>query len=511
MSEILPVTPAPETSPTLALPPLPIVPQFEFSPSVDEQARIDQLVSELIQEQPDLVVDERLRSVVWKSGKVGPALILDDYSAIRVPAGMAVEYLQDRGRLRTRDGDYFVTNHPPEPGFAEYCSEQLGLGSPTWLTAARTASSLAISCWADRAVRRRLVSAIRQGHLTCVHPHMGNRPVWELAVQLSQAAHRPLEVVGPPPAISDWANDKLEFARVVSRLLGPSFVPRTQQACNLPALATMARDLGSRVTTLAIKTPDSAGGAGNYVLESERIRGRSLAGIRQTLQQILGGQPWDDSDELLVGSWESDVLAAPSAQLWLPPLGIGPPLVEGIYMQSIERAEGVFAGTQPANLEPELTQDMARWSWLLGSLFQRLGYVGRCSFDMVLIGKSFENCRIKFIECNGRWGGTSLPMTLINRLFGDGRTQPFATREYHDDRLKNVSFQQLLDELSDVLYDARTGRGRLILFTPGRMRIKGTVSAITLGATQESANETAQQLLPARLKNLLEDGETSSS
>ncbi len=151
----------PQMAPAV-VPPLPIVPHFEPAASIDEQARLDQLVTEMIVEQPNLVADERLSAVCWQSEKIGPALHLDDFSAIRTPPDMATDYLQDRARLRARDGDFLVTADPPEDAFQDYFNQQLGLGSPTWLCPGLRESSLAVSCWANRSLRRRLVAAIRR-------------------------------------------------------------------------------------------------------------------------------------------------------------------------------------------------------------------------------------------------------------------------------------------------------------------------------------------------------------
>jgi hypothetical protein len=333
---------------------------------------------------------------------------------------------------------------------------------------------------------------------------MGNAPVWELAAQLTEASRRPVRVIGPPPAVCAWANDKLAFAHTVTRLLGPSFVPKTRRAANLTMLARLASDLSEGTRRLAIKTPESAGGMGNYVVESDRVRGRSLTAVRRILKRLLRNVSWEKTSEVLIGSWETNVLAAPSAQLWLPPRADGPPIVEGLFMQSIEGERGTFSGTEPAELDTALSNDMARWSWLLGALFQRLGYVGRCSFDMLLVGRSLANCRVKFIECNGRWGGTSLPMTLMNRLFGDWTKRPFRTREHFHEGLTCLRFDEILEQFADRLFDARTGRGELILFTPTRMEQAGTLSVLALGERAGEAQDRVAAVLASRLGPLVE-------
>ena len=53
------------------------------------------------------------------------------------------------------------------------------------------------------------------------------------------------------------------------------------------------------------------------------------------------------------------------------------------------------------------------------TLFQDLGYFGRCSFDCIVTGAADGGPEVHWIECNGRWGGVSVPMTFVNRLFGN--------------------------------------------------------------------------------------------
>src|SRR5690606_34224305 len=69
---------------------------------------------------------------------------------------------------------------------------------------------------------------------------------------------------------------------------------------------------------------------------------------------------------------------------------------------------------------------IAREAVLLASLFQQLGYFGRCSFDTILVGPDPATAEVHWAECNGRGGGTSIPMTLVNRLTGDWAETPLA-------------------------------------------------------------------------------------
>lgn len=137
---------------------------------------------------------------------------------------------------------------------------------------------------------------------------------------------------------------------------------------------------------------------------------------------------------------------------------------------------------------------------MLASLFQRLGYVGRCSFDMILVGDGVHNCRLEMIECNGRWGGTSLPMTLMNRIFGDWSRQPYAVRIAHDiPDLNRVTFAALMNGFGEAVFDQRTGTGNLIFIDPGRMTSRSGIEALVLGETWEKAACAADHI-PDRIR-----------
>jgi hypothetical protein len=160
----------------------------------------------------------------------------------------------------------------------------------------------------------------------------------------------------------------------------------------------------------------------------------------------------------------------------------------------------VFAGAVEAQLPSELLRDIATYSWLLARLFQLLGYVGRCSFDFVLVGESLDRSRLEFIECNGRWGGTSLPMSLMNRLFADCQVRPYAVRMLKVDCLKRIPFLRLCELLKPALYDHRTGKGRLILTTPGLIHHQSAIAVLGLGETTEDAAQYVEKTVPVLLQ-----------
>ena len=481
---------------------LPVVEHEQADPSREFKAAVDRLSEQLLRERPELKAAEQFQPLIPDELTDAPTLHLDDLSDIPLlDSGLDVCFMQDRVRLRAGDGDFVASTTLPVPAFEEYCRDSLGLGSPLWLHPAPADNPLRIAqaCWEDRSIRRKLVHELRTGGLLYIHPHMGTFCVWELGAMLQQASRRPVKVVAPPPGVTKWVNDKIAFTETVARLFGKGFVPRTEQASNYAILAERVKKLAENSRVIGLKLPDSAGGGGNVVIEAEQFRRRPLFEIREILKELLQHISWQGEDRLLVGSWESEVVSAPSAQLWIPPLQTGLPIIEGVFEQSIEGEAGIFVGSRPASIPDERKREIVDRCWLLARLYQRLGYIGRCSFDLLLVGESLECSRLEFIECNGRWGGTSVPMTLMNRMFGDWTSRPYGTRECHAEGLSRVTFAGLLESVREDLFDVRTGRGRVILYNPGRMPARSGIDVITVGETWEEAQQFVLSSFPARL------------
>lgn len=485
---------------------LPIIAHESPRLAPQDVERVEALADELRRQRPALILPGDRAHLADGVLDDAPSLHLEDLSAIAEPAvGFDTTYIQDRARLRATDGDVVAIARPPAPGYEEYCAEMLGLGSPAWISSSAGESTrhLASLCWTDRKMRRALTHAVRADGLRYIHPFMGGREVWELAALLQDATRRPVKVIAPPPGVTTWANDKVAFSETVARLFGERLVPVTRSACNLALLSHRVRELASRSQAIGLKVPDAAGGLGNLVVDASRYRGRSLRSIRRSLRRQLSRIGWRPGRELMVDRWEVDAVAAPSAQLWIPHDPEQTPVIEGLFEQVLAGPTPAFVGVRPATLPAAQRREIGDRCALLGLLFQRLGYVGRCSFDMILAGRDLRSARLEFIECNGRWGGTSLPMTLMNRLLGDWQRRPFVVHCAYVHGVERLGFDVLLRCFERELFDARTGRGRLILFNPARLRARSGVEVVALGDSDEEAAHLAEIEVPRRLRALV--------
>lgn len=485
---------------------IPVVQHHRAGPPPARLTRVEHLARKLLAEQPALAVPDRFLPLVPSRLVDAPTLHLDDLSAIPLlDRDYDISFVEDRARLRAGDGDFVASCAEPVAEFEPYCRRQLGLGSVTWLRPRARGRKLRVAdaCWSDSRIRRELLHAIRTDRLLYVHPHIGSFLVWAVALLLAEASGHPLKVIAPPPGLTGAVNHKLWFADVVRRLFGRSAIPRTERASDFATLAVAAQRLAENAERIVVKIPDSAGGAGNRVIRAAKLRGLELGQVRRRLKRIMEELGWWKGESVLVSAWESYVLSSPSAQLWIPPLDAGEPVVEGLYEQLLEGRHGQFVGSRPAHLPPPLAQEITDRCWLLGRLFQMLGYVGRCSFDLLLIGRSVDSCRIAFVECNGRWGGTSGPMTLMNRLFSRWSAQPYASKACFVEGVPRFAYADILDHFADELYDVRTGKGRFIFFNPGGFKTPHGVDVVALGDDWNHASEIVEREFLVRLKGMV--------
>lgn len=488
---------------------LPIVARCKPTVEASEIERAIQLAEQIKQEIPELDPARSGFTEQMLNEPIGDAksLHIDDFSEIPV---IGVEdnshVLQQRARLRATDGDYVVQTRKIESGYSDYCEYRLGLGRVNWLYPAvldTDTRDIALDCWRDRRLRHDLEQAIRHEGLRYIHPHISTLQVWELAAMLQGSTRMPVQVIGPPPALAKWANDKIEFASVATRLLGKETVPQTTAAYNFATLAKVVNRLAATHSRLGIKFPDGTGGTGNFLVKSENIRGRTLKQVRNYLRQLLKAHQWPKGGRLLVDVWETEVINSPSVQTWIPPVGHGAPIIEGVFIQDVVGEKGHFAGSCPSDLPKDIEQEMVNGSFLLAKLFQSLGYVGRCSFDLILVGDSLDSCRIEFIECNARWGGTSGPMTLMNRLEATKQDQTYGIRKVAVDGLWQLEFAELTRELDDELYAPATGQGNLVIFNPARINSGSAVEVVALENSKDAVSKWLTDSLPQSLKRVV--------
>ncbi len=356
--------------------------------------------------------------------------------------------------------------------------------------------ALARACTEGEAWRRIVGRTRAAGGLT-IHPFMGIEAVWELGRRVSAETGLPVEVIAPPPPVTWIANDKAAFGEVVERVVGGAWLVETKQAADVVSLARSLLDLAGRHPRVALKRLRCVSAMGNAVFSSEWLHGMEVRAVEEEVRSFLERTEWEGGEGVLAVAWEETDLS-PSTQLWIPPLGMGPPRLDGIYEQILEGDRRVFVGSRPSSLPRAVNDALATGSLRVAAGLQELGYVGRCSFDFLVLGDPEGGFRLRFTECNGRWGGTSTPMALLDRLVS-GPRPPNRAQDFVHPGLVGTSFLELLARVGDEIYDAATGRGRFIFYNTGPLERFGKLDVIALGRSQAEAEAAMEEELPRLL------------
>jgi hypothetical protein len=260
----------------------------------------------------------------------------------------------------------------------------------------------------------------------------------------------------------------------------------------------LMRWLARRYPSVAIKLPSSASSEGNFLFTAESILAKSAGALLQEALGRLRDRAWRDDFPVQVTAWESPVLASPSAQLWMPAIKDGDPALEGVFDQALTGDVARFSGAAPSALPAVWIDRIGQEALRLGIFLQKLGYFGRCSFDAILLGEDLDHAALHWIECNGRWGGVSIPMTLINRLIGDWSKRPFVVVDSALGKGKPEPFEVFLSHRRKKLFgvDGRT-TGAIVL-SPSRIeRGRGHLLAV-LGETIDEARRLASDFVAGR-------------
>lgn len=428
-----------------------------------------------------------------------PTLHLDDVSAIPFLVDIAgVEQYQHRARVRAGDGDFFAASTTPVAAYEDYCRDTLGMGSPALLFAEPEKNKLAVADGCSRGEPfERLVHAAREGGGLVIHPYMGIEDVWSLAARVFESSQNRVTVIAPPPPVTWIANDKQAFGRVVEFVLGDGWLVETHTTTEPEAMMQALRLLAQRHDRVGLKRTRCASAMGNQVFSRDEIEHKNDDELAALVGEFLQRTEWPPGEEVLAVAWESTDLS-PSTQLWIPPTEHGAPILEGIYEQILEGPQKVFLGSRPSGLPGPVNEALATAALEVAAGLQSLGYVGRCSFDHLVVGDPHGDFNVLFVECNGRWGGTSTPMSLIDRLL-EGPRPPYRAQDFIDDGLIGVPFDEILRRVGDEVFCPKTQRGRYIFYNVGPLADSGKLDVIAFGHTQKEAEAALADQLPRLL------------
>lgn len=394
---------------------------------------------------------------------VGPAVLIGDASEIGLMRSARNSYLDHRMAHLAKSGDIILL-HARDIQFETYLRTHRGMGAVTVLAAdAASNSSIAEHALNTPRLLQKLITIAQFNKGLTLTAYLTTGTIWHLAQVIGEAAGCVVHVNGPSPRVSKRANDKLWFAGITRTIIGNEAVPPTMAAYGPKAAVAKVMQLGKQGERVIVKVPDSAGSAGNIRLDQDTITRHSADHIQAMLLDRLHGTGWHDDYPILVGVWDANVTFSPSVQLFIPLIEEGPPVVQAVFEQQVFGASAAFVGAAKSTLPDELQQTLGHQAIEIAQVLQRLGYFGRCSFDAVICGDNPG--KIHWIECNGRWGGVSIPLAVLSTICA-GQLPDGIVIIQEQLPGEPISTQDAIARLGDLLYRGSAVSKGVVLMSP---------------------------------------------
>ena len=452
------------------------------------------LIEELLESEPALLSSLDFGPRVAQGISDGPSLLIGDQSEIALLASAQGSRLDYRMALLAKPGDSVLVRQRVRD-FEDYLADYLGQEHVYYFHArSDDARPVAQHTSTIGNLLETLADTARRSGGMTLKPYLTTGHIWRLAQTLSKATNCCIHVCGPSPRLTQRVNDKLWFGQVARRILGNHATPPTRAAYGPAAAAGLVSRIGKAGNQVVVKVPDSAGSAGNLRLEKATVRGKSLDDLRKFLLRRLHAFGWKDKYPILVGVWDENVTCSPSAQIWVPHVQDGPPVVEGIFEQRVRDSMAVFVGAARSTLPQALQGRLGDEASHIARIFQRLGYFGRCSLDAVIFCTADGADEIHWIECNGRWGGVSIPMTVAGALFANQPAPAISiVQELRPGR--QMQTQEILRRLGDLLFCASDDMEGIVLMSPPEDDNGGRINLLSLSQTQISSDEILKEAM----------------
>ncbi|WP_227269526.1 preATP grasp domain-containing protein [Roseobacter weihaiensis] len=452
------------------------------------------VAKELLRDDPTLISSLDFGAFVRQGVGTGPSLLIGDQSEIPLLAAATRSHLEYRMALLAHPGDHVMLRHR-DRDFEEYLGTHLGLAELTFHKAG-CCSRASVTQWAWSHPKRvaGFAQLAEQGGGLTIKSYLTTGHTWRLAQAIGQTSKQIIHVYGPSLRITGWSNDKLWFAQLARRVLGTEATPPTRAAYGPAAAAGLVRQISKMSDQVIVKVPDSAGSTGNMRLDSMSVRGRPLRDLKQMLLSRLYAVGWHDSYPVLVGVWDRNVVCSPSVQLWLPHLSAGQPVVEGIFEQRVQTSAAQFVGASRSALGREIQASLRREGTRIATVLQQLGYYGRCSLDAVICRTKDQSPLIHWIECNGRWGAVSIPVTAARQLLRHRRPSAMSIlQEVLPDR--DISTQQLMQGVRDMLLKVGRDTSGLIVLSPPSNPKGALLNLCAVAETQSAADTMLDEVM----------------
>ena len=452
------------------------------------------LAEHLVADEPALLSSLDFGPFVAQGTGAGPALLIGDQSEISLLMGRTGQSLDYRMSHLARPGDIVLVRRRHRD-FETYLADHAGLEHVTFLemTPPDTQSVAQHARACPSFIERMSQIAAQNGGLT-IKSYLTTGNIWRLAQTIGEAAGHVVHVHGPSPRLTTRCNDKLWFTQLARSVLGRDATPPTLSAYGPAATAALVSRISKLAPQVVVKVPDSAGSAGNVRASSAQLAGETITDVRNILMDRLHATGWHDRYPVLVGVWDDNVTCSPSVQLWIPRMDAGGPIAEGVFEQSVMGETAAFVGAARSSLPQSVQRKLVSEAQQIAAVLQNVGYYGRCSFDAVICGADKGQDKFHWIECNGRWGGVSIPMSAVAQ---SDTLRSFEglliVQELLPDR--SIDTPDMLNRLDDLLHHHHRPADGIILLSPPSATRDTMVNFMVVSKDQATARELGDQAM----------------
>lgn len=489
------------------LAPWPIKTAVDLELLPETRQRIEILANKQLRNFPRLNDASIFGENVSAGYREGPLLLLEDHRDIELMPDDRVASHEYRMFGLARDDDFLLISRSRIKSFETYSRNVFGHNGPHIIEVdrgdIRLRVPLAAACLNNEEALSKLATAAASAGTLNICPYLSTGHDWLLGAEIAWRSGCPVQICAPLPQLSRLVNDKLWFAGHIKMILGNDSVPPTYSVYGPIAAAAILSKLARTHDRLVIKLPASAGSMGNLVLESDYVRSLTSRKLRDELIERLHAIGWRDRFPILIGVWEVAALASPSAQVWIPRTDDGPPIIEGIFGQILAGENQSFIGATAIDLPQPLEARFYQEALEIAYYFQCLGFFGRMSLDALLTGPDLSNAALHWIECNGRWGGVSIPMTAARNLPGieDSSELLVVQRVFRDSNI--TGFDALLKDVSTWIYSRDKGEGAVFLEPTDQFQ--QNVTFFVVAPTRATARHIGTSILQAVTPNAVRD------
>lgn len=454
------------------------------------------LAARLLRDEPALRSSLDFGPFVQQGQGSGPALIIGDQAEIPLLRNAFNTRRDYRMALLAKPSDVVIVRQR-DTAYEHYLDSHLGVSNVTYLAPANPRNApISILARTDSALSGKLGKLAGSGFT--LNTYFTTQNSWRLAQHLGEGTKLQTQVSGPSARVSQRANDKLWFTDLTRQLFGNTATPPTMSGYTITAAAAEIVYLAKSCDQVVAKIPDSAGSAGNVTFCSSDIAGNSERAMQHILRSRLEATGWKDTFPILIGVWERDVLCSPSVQLWIPQPEAGAPICEGVFEQHTRTTEAAFIGAAISTLPSELQSTLSAEAITIASVLQALGYFGRCSFDAVIHKTQGGANEIHWIECNGRWGGVSIPMTLAKTLNEGTLPDGFLVVQEVRHDFPEANTAECLTLFDDLLFRKGQQNEGLIMTAPPTSSGSLSINLLAIGHTASQSELLIEEAL-ARL------------